>query len=132
MLSKAIAMAIQMRNQSYAPYSQFRVGAALVDLQGNIYTGCNIENAAYSPTICAERTAFAKAVSEGVRAFSFIVISAGKDDLTFCPPCGVCRQFMSEFCNMDEFRVILAKSTEEYKEYTLSELLPHSFGAEGL
>lgn len=114
---------------SYAPYSHFNVGAALLTADGKVYSGCNIENAAYSPTNCAERTAFFKAISEGEREFSAIAIVGGKnlDFSDFCPPCGVCRQVMSEFCNGD-FRIILGRNDEEYKVYTLKELLPLSFG----
>ena len=113
---------------SYAPYSHFNVGAALLTADGKVYSGCNIENAAYSPTNCAERTAFFKAISEGEREFSAIAIVGGKnlDFSDFCPPCGVCRQVMSEFCDGD-FRIILGRNDEEYKVYTLKELLPLSF-----
>lgn len=113
---------------SYAPYSHFNVGAALITKSGKVYRGCNIENAAYSPTNCAERTAFFKAVSEGEREFSAIAIVGGKnlDFACFCTPCGVCRQVMSEFCGGD-FRIILGRNDEEYKIYTLKELLPLSF-----
>ena len=113
---------------AYAPYSGFTVGAALLTKDGKVYSGCNIENASYSPTNCAERTAFFKAISEGEREFSAIAIVGGKnlDFSDFCPPCGVCRQVMSEFCNGD-FRIILGKNDEEYKVYTLKELLPLSF-----
>lgn len=115
---------------SYAPYSHFKVGAALLAADGKIYTGCNIENAAYTPTNCAERTAFFKAVSEGVRGFSAICIVGGKEGVTedFAPPCGVCRQVMMEFCDPDTFLIILAKGKEEYQICTLKELLPQGFG----
>ena len=114
---------------AYAPYSAFTVGAALLTKDDKVYSGCNIENAAYSPTNCAERTAFFKAVSEGEREFSAIAIVGGKnlDFKEFCPPCGVCRQVMSEFCDGD-FRIILGRNDEELKVYTLKELLPLSFG----
>ena len=113
---------------SYAPYSHFNVGAALITKDGKVFRGCNIENAAYSPTNCAERTAFFKAVSEGEREFTAIAIVGGKnlDFADFCTPCGVCRQVMSEFCDGD-FRIILGRNDEEYKIYTLKELLPLSF-----
>lgn len=113
---------------AYAPYSSFTVGAALLTKEGRVFRGCNIENAAYSPTNCAERTAFFKAVSEGEREFSAIAIVGGKngDFCDFCPPCGVCRQVMSEFCDGD-FRIILGRNDEEIKIYTLSDLLPESF-----
>lgn len=134
-----IQAALEMLRYSYSPYSNFKVGAALSTADGELYTGCNIENAAFGPTICAERTAFFKAVSEGKRKFTSIVIVGGKADaeerygakLTeVCPPCGVCRQVMREFCDPDTFRVILAVSPERYEEYTLAELLPLSFGPE--
>ena len=114
---------------SYAPYSHFNVGATLLTKDGKVYSGCNIENAAYSPTNCAERTAFFKAISEGEREFSAIAIVGGKNlDFTdFCPPCGVCRQVMSEFCDGD-FRIILGRNDEEVRVYTLKELLPEGFG----
>ena len=118
-----------MRKMSYTPYSHFNVGAALLSADGKIYTGCNIENASYTPTNCAERTAFFKAVSEGVRDFTAIAIAGGKEDATeldYCPPCGVCRQVMSEFCK-DDFKIYLVKSETEYKEYTLTELVPERF-----
>jgi len=125
-----IKMAIEGLKYSYAPYSNFNVSAVLVAKNGNIYTGCNIENAGYTPTNCAERTAFFKAVSEGVKEFEKIVIVAGKDRVVedFTAPCGVCRQVMMEFCNPKTFKIILAKSEEEYKEFTLEELLPLGFG----
>ena len=115
---------------SYSPYSNFKVAAALLTKDGKIYTGCNIESASYTPSNCAERTAFFKAVSEGEYKFEAIAIVGGKhgklDD--YCPPCGVCRQVMMEFCNPKEFKVILAKSLDDYKEFTLEEILPLGFG----
>ena len=133
-LPELIEKAIDMRNYSYAPYSKFRVGAALLAKDGKIFGGCNIENAAYGPSNCAERTAFFKAVSEGVQDFSAIVIAGGPEEgiRDFCAPCGVCRQVMSEFCEADSFLVILAKSVEEYEVYTLSELFPKSFSPRDL
>lgn len=127
---KLIREAIQSLKYSYTPYSGFKVGAALLTKELKIYTGCNIENAAYSPTNCAERTAFFKAVSEGKRMFQAIAIVGGKDgNITdYCPPCGVCRQVMMEFCDPKTFLVILAKSEEDYWLYTLEELLPMGFG----
>ena len=125
-----IKKALEARKRSYSPYSHFAVGAALLTSDGEVFSGCNIENAAYSPSVCAERVAFAKAVSEGYRSFSKIAIVGGpadKDTLELCPPCGVCRQVMSEFCGKDDFRIILAKSVEEYESYTLGELLPLGF-----
>ena len=125
-------LAEEARARSYAPYSRFCVGAALLSSDGRVYTGCNIENAAYSPTNCAERTAFFKAVSEGTRHFVAIAVIGGKDGEKggFCAPCGVCRQVMAEFCAPD-FRVILG-SVDKHKSYTLSSLLPASFGADDL
>lgn len=114
---------------SYSPYSSFTVGAALLTGNGKVYLGCNIENAAFGPTNCAERTAFFKAISEGERSFVKIAIVGGKNgDFTdFCPPCGVCRQVMAEFCDKD-FTVLLGKDGEGIRSLSLSELLPHSFG----
>lgn len=119
-----------MLNFSYAPYSHFHVGAALLTKDGKIYTGCNIENAAYGPSNCAERTAFFKAVSEGILKFDAIMVVGGPNGKIkdFCPPCGVCRQVMMEFCNPDEFKIFLAKSKDDIVEYTLKELLPLGFG----
>ena len=119
---------------SYAPYSHFKVGAALLTRDGQVYTGCNIENASYTPTNCAERTAFFKAVSEGKRQFRAICIVGGRDgELTdYTAPCGVCRQVMREFCDPETFQIILAVSKKKYDIYTLKELLPMGFGAENL
>lgn len=122
-----IKSALAARENSHSPYSEFRVGAALLCADGKVYTGCNIENASYSATVCAERTAIFKAVSEGCRDFSVIAIVGGNSDkMTMAYPCGVCRQVMSEFCKKD-FRIIVAESEEKYEEYTLGELLPKSF-----
>ncbi len=129
MYSEIIKKCLEMRNMSYSPYSHFSVGAGLLCEDGSIYGGCNIENGAYSPSICAERTAIFKAVSEGKKSFKAIAIAggpAGDEPSSFCPPCGVCRQVMSEFCKPN-FKIILVKSTSEYKEFTLKELLPESF-----
>lgn len=127
---KLIRLAIQAMERSYSPYSGFRVGAALLGKSGQIYQGCNIENAAYTPTNCAERTAFFKAVSEGERQFEAICIVGGKDGLLsgYTAPCGVCRQVMMEFCDPETFRIILAKSESDWREYRLKELLPEGFG----
>lgn len=133
--SELISHALQAREKSYSPYSHFQVGAALLSKDGRLYTGCNIENAGFTPGSCAERTAFFKAVSEGVREFSAIaVIGApeGADYLELCPPCGVCRQVMMEFCDPDTFEVILAKSPEDYKVFTLKQIFPLGFGPENL
>ncbi|MDE6950365.1 MAG: cytidine deaminase [Lachnospiraceae bacterium] len=125
-----IELAIRQMDFSYVPYSHFRVGAALLSKNGKIYTGCNIENAGFSSTNCAERTAFFKAVSEGTTEFTAICIVGGKNGVLtgYAAPCGVCRQVMMEFCDPDTFEIILAKSKDEYKIYTLSELLPLGFG----
>lgn len=127
-------MAIEAMGRSYSPYSGFCVGAALLTKSGKIYQGCNIENAAFSPTNCAERTAFFKAVSEGEREFEAICIVGGQNArLTdYTSPCGVCRQVMREFCNPREFLVILAVDEDHYREYRLEELLPLGFGPENL
>lgn len=129
-----IKIALEARERAYTPYSNFKVGAALLDATGNVHMGCNIENAAYTPTNCAERTAFFKAVSEGVKDFSAIAIVGGMAGATldYCAPCGVCRQVMREFCNPDTFEIILARNEEEYKVFTLKELLPEGFGPENL
>ncbi len=119
-----------MKN-AYAPYSGFKVGAALLCDDGSIYTGCNIENSSYTPTVCAERVAVFKAVSDGKREFSAIAVCGGKDGVLTdnpCHPCGVCRQVLSEFCGKD-FAVYIA-SEDDVKEYTLSELLPFGFELE--
>lgn len=130
MIGKLIDTAIEQLKFSYTPYSNFKVGAALLTKSGKIYTGCNIENASYTPTNCAERTAFFKAISEGVRDFQAICIVGGKDGkLTeYTAPCGVCRQVMMEFCNPKTFQIILAVDKERYEIYTLEELMPLGFG----
>ena len=116
---------------AYAPYSGYMVGAALLCNQDVIVQGCNIENAAFTPTNCAERTAFFKAVSEGIREFEAIAIVGGHKDakeLDYAYPCGVCRQVMEEFCNPETFQIIVAKSEDEYQVHKLNELLPYGFG----
>ena len=131
-MEELIAKAIEARNMAYTPYSHFKVGACLKAKNGRIFQGCNIENSSYPATNCAERTAIFKAVSEGITEFECIVIVGGKEDgtLEICPPCGICRQVMAEFCDPDRFQIILAKSEKEYKKYFLKELLPLSFGGE--
>lgn len=121
--------AVQAREYSYCPYSGFAVGAALLCEDGTVVTGCNIENAAYGPSICAERTAVSKAVSEGRKKFRAIAVAGGKKSgaLAACYPCGVCRQVLSEFTVPDRFEVICGNSTENLESLTLSELLPRSF-----
>ena len=128
-----LALAKQAREQAYAPYSGVTVGAALETLAGKVSLGCNIENAAYGPTNCAERTAFFKAVSEGERQFRAIAVVGGKDGAPegFFPPCGVCRQVMREFCAGD-FLIYLQGPDGTVKTMTLAELLPQSFGPENV
>ncbi len=119
--------AINVLENSYSPYSNCKVGAALLTKSGKIYTGCNIENASFSPTICAERVAFGKAVSEGEKQFAAIAVAGKRDNvLTAFSPCGVCRQVMAEFCDSD-FKILVVTAPETFDEYTLSELLPNSF-----
>ena len=129
-----IRLALEAREMAYVPYSKYKVGAALLARGGKVYQGCNIENAAYTPTNCAERTAFFKAVSEGEREFEAIAIVGGYDGAIsdYAYPCGVCRQVMMEFCNPAKFRVITAVSEEKYLEKTLEEMLPHGFGPANL
>lgn len=124
-----IQSAVDMLSHSYAPYSGFCVGAALLGADGTVYQGCNIENAAYTPSNCAERTAFFKAVSEGVTDFLAIAVVGGKNGNwdNFCPPCGVCRQVMMEFCDPERFEILLATASGERKIMRLSELFPESF-----
>lgn len=131
---KLIRVAMEYRNRAYTPYSGFQVGAALLTAQNEIFGGCNVENAAYSPTNCAERTAFFKAVSEDAREFLAIAIVGGKEgELTdFCAPCGVCRQVMMEFCDPKTFLIVLARSEEDYLIYTLEELMPFGFSGKNL
>ena len=134
MVEKLIDTAIEQLKFSYTPYSNFKVGAALLTKSGKIYTGCNIENASYTPTNCAERTAFFKAVSEGVKEFQAICIVGGKDGVIteYAAPCGVCRQVMMEFCNPKTFKIILAIDRENYRIFTLDDMLPQGFGPANL
>lgn len=119
-----IQKAIEARENAVAPYSDFKVGAALLGASGAVYLGCNIENSAFSPTLCAERTAFAAAVARGEREFRAIaIVGDGKE---WCYPCGVCRQVMAEFCD-DDFNIIAAKDETDYDTTTLGALLPHAF-----
>ena len=117
----------EARKFAYPPYSNFKVGAALLTKSGKLYTGCNIENSSYTPTVCAERTAVFKAVSEGVSDFAVIAVVGGKEEnpLEFCSPCGVCRQVLAEFCGED-FRILLG-NPEKFQSYTVDEILPFSF-----
>ena len=126
-----VKKAYEAQKFSYSPYSNFQVGAALLTGSGKVYTGCNIENAAFSPTNCAERTAFFKAVSEGEKEFIAIAVVGNKkeahqEEWEFCTPCGVCRQVMLEFVNPEEFYIYSGKG-DEVKTFTLKELLPESF-----
>lgn len=127
-----MAEAQKARQKSYSPYSRFRVGAALLTKSGKIYTGCNIENAAYTPTVCAERTAIFKAVSEGERDFEALAIIGGAEGETaeFCAPCGVCRQVIAEFCDKN-FKIVLGNE-DNFKVYTLDGLLPFAFTGDDL
>lgn len=134
LIEKMIEAAIEQRAFSYAPYSGFKVGAALLTEEGKIYTGCNIENAAYTPTNCAERTAFFKAVSEGERKFRAICIVGGKGNVPdgYAAPCGVCRQVMLEFCDPETFQIILASGKEKYDIFMLKTMMPFGFGPDNL
>ena len=137
--TELLMQAVHARENSYCPYSRFAVGAALLTAEGRVYTGCNIENAAYTPTNCAERTAFFKAVSSGERNFTAIAVVGGSRDsaaMRFCSPCGVCRQVMMEFCVPDTFRIIMGAEKEnggfEIQIRTLQDMLPESFGSGNL
>lgn len=127
-----VLKALEAMNNAYAPYSEFKVGAALLTKDGRFFCGCNIENAAYPAGICAERTAVGNAVSSGAREFVKIAVVGGKNgEITdYCPPCGICRQVLSELCNED-FEILLCNG-ETVKNYRLKELLPHNFGSEEL
>ena len=130
LIEKLIDTAIGQMSMAYTPYSHFDVGAALLTKDRKIYTGCNIENAGYTPSNCAERTAFFKAVCEGVREFEAICVAGGMngEPAEYTAPCGVCRQVMMEFCDPKTFQIILVKNRKEYKIMTLEELLPLGFG----
>lgn len=129
-VKEMIHQAFEAMARAYTPYSGFKVGAALLSADGTLYQGCNIENAAYTPSNCAERTAFFKAVSQGVREFKAICIVGGREGIPtgITAPCGVCRQVMMEFCDPETFQIILAAGKEEYKVFSLKELLPMGFG----
>ncbi len=118
-----IKEAFEAKENAYAPYSNFKVGAALLCSDGSVYKGCNIENSSYSATICAERSALSSAVSDGKRDFKAIVITGGDD---YCFPCGVCRQVLAEFADKD-FEIVVAKSEQDCKVYKIGELLPEAF-----
>ena len=129
--NELILKAIESMKNSYSPYSEFKVGAALLSESGKVYTGCNIENVAFGPSICAERVAFFKAISEGEKNFSKIAVVGGKDGIisSSTPPCGVCRQVMREFCD-DDFEILIVRENENYEKVLLKDLLPNSFKPE--
>ena len=130
-----VKLALEARERTYAPYSHFAVGAALLCEDGSVYQGCNIENAAYTPSCCAERTAFARALYDGKRSFAAIAVAGGpegKPTTDYCAPCGVCRQVMREFCNPKTFRIVLGRSNGEPRTHLLGELFPESFGPDNL
>lgn len=130
-----IKKAFEAQKKAYAPYSHFQVGAALLAEDGTIYEGCNIENASYGACNCAERTAIFRAVYEGKQKFRQIAIvgkAESAKEFDYCAPCGICRQVMSEFCSPKEFEIILAKTEDDYKIYTLEELFPLSFTGDAL
>lgn len=130
-----VAVAIESRERAYVPYSHFAVGAALLCADGTVYGGCNIENAAYSPGNCAERTAFFRAAFDGHRDFEAIAIVGGPEGRPIedlCAPCGMCRQVMMEFCRPQCFRIILADTPDHPQSFTLEELLPLGFGPQDL
>lgn len=128
MYKELIEKAIEVREKAYVPYSNFLVGAAVKTKEGKIFTGCNIESASFTPTICAERTALSKAISEGYKEIEAIAVVGSFEEYTF--PCGVCRQFIVEFGK--DIKIIVAKNTDEYKIFQISDLLPHSFGPEDI
>ncbi len=133
-IKKLSEAALDVRKKAYCPYSGFAVGAALLAKSGEIYTGVNIENAAFTPTNCAERTAFFKAVSEGEREFTAIAIAggiSGEAPVEYAYPCGICRQVMQEFCR-DDFVIYVVNSEQDYQRYTLKELLPFGFGGDAI
>lgn len=131
-LEQLIATALAARKSAYTPYSNYTVGAALLTADNKIFSGCNIENASYGATNCAERTAFFKAVSEGERDFKAIAIAGGiqgQKPVDYAYPCGICRQVIKEFCK-DDFEIVVVKSSTDYQIFSLAELLPHGFGGE--
>lgn len=133
--TRLVELAFEAREHAYAPYSHWTVGAALLCADGTVYQGCNIENAAYTPSNCAERTAFFKAVYDGQRDFVAISVVGGPEGQPapeYCAPCGVCRQVMMEFCDPASFRIVLGRSDGECKPYLLRELLPEGFGPDNL
>lgn len=135
MKQKLIQMALDARRGAYAPYSHYQVGAALLTDDGRVFTGCNVENASYGASCCAERTAVWKAVSEGKRRFLTIAVAGGlegREPAEYAWPCGICRQVLREFADENKMTVIVAKSVSDYQEYSLNELLPNSFGGESI
>ena len=132
--AKLIERAFDMMPRAYSPYSGFSVGAAVLAASGETYGGANVENASYGATVCAERNAIAAAVNAGERRLVAIAICGGRDGKVtdYCPPCGICRQVMREFCDPSEFQVVLARSKKDFKVLTLEELLPHCFGSASL
>ncbi len=133
--TELIKAALDARQNSYAPYSGYRVGAALLAQDGEIITGCNVENASYGASCCAERTALFKAVSQGKRRFLAIAVAGGRDGGSlsdYAYPCGICRQVLSEFAGKEEFQVIVARSVDDYREFTLEGLLPCGFGGDSI
>jgi cytidine deaminase len=135
---KLVSSSISARCNAHVPYSKFAVGAALLCGNGLIYPGCNIENASFSPSICAERVAIFKAVSEGVTSLAAIAVAGWSinkcegTEYDYAYPCGVCRQVMMEFVNPNNFQIIVCKSANDYKIYTLAHLLPYGFGPDNL
>ena len=126
-----VELAFEARVRAYTPYSNWTVGAALLCADGTVYQGCNIENAAFGPSNCAERTAFFRAVYDGKRDFEAIAVvggPSGREAREFCAPCGVCRQVMQEFCDPDSFRIVMGRSDGRMRTYLLGELLPEGFG----
>ncbi len=134
LVRELIEKAIEAMSRAYTPYSRHKVGAALLTADGTVYTGCNIENVAFTPTNCAERTAFFKAVSEGCRDFAAIAVVGGPDGILSeeCPPCGVCRQVMMEFCDPETFQIITASGPDAWHIRSLKEYLPMGFGPDRL
>lgn len=133
-IGRLVTHALEMVPRAYAPYSRFQVGAAVLAASGKIYGGANVENASYPAGICAERNAIAHAVASGERKLAAIAICGGRDGAItgYCAPCGICRQTMREFCDPEEFRVVVARSAADFKVYTLVQLLPDSFGPASL
>lgn len=130
-----VKLADEARSHAYTPYSHWTVGAALLAADGTVYQGCNIENAAYTPSNCAERTAFFRAIYDGHRSFEAIAVVGGNEGepaTSYCAPCGVCRQVMREFCDTRTFRILIGLSDGTYHTLTLEDLLPESFGPENL